>query len=199
MIIDNDREKRGELASELERVSESIQQYPHINKVDKQSIYSIGDLEGYDVAFIRISGTQKNPEEFEPANYTRKQNQRMEIVFYSEELTNDVAKYLYEYFPVNYLQIPLDSNKIEEIVKNAKKKHEPIRMFIKTKQGCAIRNATDIRYFDIKKNVIYADECIEVSNSNREYQKYIINMLQTEGFVFYQNRYWVNRYQNMQD
>lgn len=34
------------------------------------------------------------------------------MTFYSQTITKNVAKRLYEYFPVNYLQIPIDIEKL---------------------------------------------------------------------------------------
>lgn len=123
----------------------------------------------------------------------------MLMTFYSQTITKNVAKRLYEYFPVNYLQIPIDIEKIMVDVKRICEFSDPHRVFIKTKQGCIIKNVLDLLYYDTKKNVIYADKKIKVYNKKKEYQQYIVDQLKMEGFFLMKDRYWINRFESRID
>lgn len=80
-----------------------------------------------------------NYRKFDYPNYIRNLNRQILIVFYSDILTNQVAKYLYKFFPINYLRVPFDSYKVQEIVKRISEEKDPARIFIETKEVCLIR------------------------------------------------------------
>lgn len=199
LIVDDASKDIDELIIILKKASYLLNQYPHITLSDKEVIYNIVNFEEYDLVFIKIDGCKSDSKDFRCADYIRSKNSKMLMTFYSQTITKNVAKRLYEYFPANYLQIPIDIEKIMVDVKRICEFSDPHRVFIKTKQGCIIKNVLDLLYYDTKKNVIYADKKIKVYNKKKEYQQYIVDQLKMEGFFLMKDRYWINRFESRID
>lgn len=151
LIVDDASKDIDELIIILKKASYLLNQYPHITLSDKEVIYNIVNFEEYDLVFIKIDGCKSDSKDFRCADYIRSKNSKMLMTFYSQIITKNVAKRLYEYFPVNYLQIPIDIEKIMVDVKRICEFSDPHRVFIKTKQGCIIKNVLDLLYYDTKK------------------------------------------------
>lgn len=199
LIIDDDCRLREKLALELKSASDLVQQYPHISKLDGRSIHNIINWEKYDSIFIRTEGGQIDSEGFKYADYVRDKEYEKLMVFYSEGWTQNTILHSYLYYPMVFLQIPWDRDQVKEIVSKVTKFHNPYRLFIDTKDGCEMKEPLEILYYDAKENVVYADECIKVNNREKEYQKYMVDVLKMEGFIKVKNRFWINRYWKDQD
>ena len=123
----------------------------------------------------------------------------MLMTFYSQTITKNVAKRLYEYFPVNYLQIPIDIEKIMVDVKRICEFSDPHRVFIKTKQGCIIKNVLDLLYYDTKKMLFMLIKKLKYTIRKRSIKQYIVDQLKMEGFFLMKDRYWINRFESRID
>lgn len=194
LIIDKEEEKRDEMARELRKASDAIGQYSHITKVDFHSAGIIERWGSYDAVFIGIHGAKMNAQEFVWADFIRNHKFQKLMVFYTEEITQEMGLYIYQYAPVNYLLLPSNGVRIQEIVKQVQCVKRPVRVLIDMEDGCEITEPLEILCFDTEEHVIYTKKRIKVSNREEKYQRYLIHMLKLEGFIFCENRYWVNRY-----
>lgn len=194
LVVEDKPEESATLASEVIKASEEIKQYAHIRKIKKTAIRDVTDWEGYDSIFIRVSASRIDPAEFRIFDYVRAKNAEAIMVFYSSELKTGIARRLFDYYPANYLQIPVDSYKLRETIRWAYEKNPPVRLFIEIEQGCILRDASDILCFDVERKIIYAGERIQISNKGETYQQYVVGFLKKEGFLLVKGRYWVNRF-----
>lgn len=101
LIVDDASKDIDELIIILKKASYLLNQYPHITLSDKEVIYNIVNFEEYDLVFIKIDGCKSDSKDFRCADYIRSKNSKMLMTFYSQTITKNVAKRLYEYFPVN--------------------------------------------------------------------------------------------------
>lgn len=194
LIIDKDEENREEIAFEIKKASDAIGHYSHITKTGFNSVNRVKRWGSYDAVFIGYHGARLDSQEFIWADFIRNHKFQKLMIFYGEEITQEMGLSIYRYAPVNYIQIPSNGVRLKEIVKQVQRIQRPIRVFIDMEDGCEIAEPLEILCFDTEENVIYTKKRIKVSNREEGYQKYLIHMLKLEGFIFRKNRYWVNRY-----
>ncbi|MDD3362686.1 MAG: hypothetical protein PHW34_13540 [Hespellia sp.] len=194
LVIDDKVERKNELALKIVEISDTLEIYAHVIKTDSATVAEFTNWEQLDAIFMRISGLRKDVQDFKCADIIRSKNKQMLMVFYSEVLENEVAKQLFSYYPMSYMEIPLDNINLRAKIKAIYERKEPYKLLIKEKERWIRQEMGDILYFDTKNNVVYTDRRIKLSDRKDDYMQYVRAMLERAGFCLVEGRYWVNRF-----